>query len=145
MKCQKALFFFFFLYIGQGLYGQNWHEVGGDINSNKGTFVVRKIAKTTSTRNNNSLLIVRIFRPFCNLLKPQINPIKLLLVDSTEYSIDKAGFIKMEVSKGRHIVSIKYPENPPFSSFTPKVVKFKARREYQIDIYLTTPFSESYH
>jgi hypothetical protein len=133
------------LYTNFKTFAQLPTEIDLNINANKGTFVVREIRKDNSLRNKTSVLKVRIFQPFCYLLKPASNPIQLLLIDSSAYSINDKGYITVTLSKGWHKLSINYPYDPPFSAFSERLLKFKNKKNYRIDIYLTTPFSALYH
>ena len=120
-------------------------NIDKNINENKGTYVIRSINKDLSLSKDSATVTIRIFQNFCNPLKGSTNPIHMLAIDYSHYALNREGTITINVAKGFHNISIDYPYEPPYSPFKTRLLKFKRRTHYHIDIYLSTPFPIIYH
>lgn len=113
------------------------------VNNNKGTILVREIRKCNDLPKDSANIHVRIFMPFWRQIKNHNNnPIKLLLIDKSKYSLNDSGFVEARIKKGWHTIGIDYSYDSTFTPFRDTKLKLKKKREYLFDIYLSTPFHQ---
>lgn len=120
--------------------------VDSNVNENKGTFIITKVEKDYTLPKDSSAINIKIFMPFWKQLKGvKQNSIKMLLVDSSLYELNSQGIVNINLGKGWHKLGIRYPFDPPFSTFHDILLRFKKRKKYNINIYLPVPFPNVFH
>jgi hypothetical protein len=124
---------------------QTGRKVDINVNENKGTFVVRSISRNKQINKDSSELEVRFFQSFCNLLKPGPYPFRFFAIDTTTFSTESGGTLKLKLKRGWHKISLDLKNSPPFTGFKEVLLKFKKRNRYIIDIYFPQPFPLLHH
>lgn len=127
-------------------FSQTIKVVDSNVNENKGTFIITKIEKSYFSPKDSSEIIVKIYMPFWKQLKGfNQNSIKMFLIDSSLYELNNQGIVNIKVGKGWHKIGIRYPFDPPFSTFHDIILRFKKKKKYHINIYLPVPFPNVFH
>ena len=144
-KLIKLLLFFLLLHSGHSN-AQSETVFDLNVNSNKGTIIIREIKKCNDLNADSARVHIRIFMPFWKQLKnDKLNPIKIFLIDTTHYSLNDLGFIDRKIKKGWHTVGVDYVFDSSFAPIRQMKLKFKGKREYHFDVYLSAPFYPDKH
>lgn len=144
MKTILSVRLLLFFFIPAVMHGQA-AVVDEKVNEYKGTFVARKIIKDKSLNKKEAQITIRMFQYYWKPMKGGPDAPNLLTIDTSSYALNTDGFITTAVNAGNHTLGVTSFYNPPFHPFRSRILKFKKRRHYYIDMYLSAPVLILHH